>query len=78
LTGLAIRIAQSLGLQNEESEYKDHYEEAMRSGKFVIRVAAPSVERKDRATEILKRHGGHSVSYYGKYTIQKIVPSNAR
>ena len=77
ITGLAIRVAQSLGLQNEESEFKDHYEEAMRSGQFVIRVAAPSDERKDRATEILKQHGAHSVTYYGKYTIQKLVPSNA-
>lgn len=76
ITGLAIRVAQSLGLQNEESEFKNHYEDAMRGGRYVIRVAAPSEERKDLATEILKRHGGHSVAYYGKYTIQKLVPSN--
>lgn len=74
ITGLAIRVAEKLGLQNEELEFKDHYEEAMRSGRFVIRVAAPSEERKDRATEILKQHGAHSVAYYGKYTIQKLVP----
>jgi len=76
ITGLAIRVAESLGLQNEESEFKDHYEEAMRSGRFVIRVAAPSEEREERATDILKRHGAHSVAYYGKYTIRKLVPPN--
>jgi hypothetical protein len=77
IAGLAIRIAEKLGLQNEESEFKNHYEEAMRSGQFVIRIAAPSEERKDRAAEILKQHGGHAVAYFGKYTIRKLVPPNA-
>ena len=76
ITGLAIRVAETLGLQNEESEFKDHYEEAMRSGRFVIRVTAPSEERKERATEILTRHGAHSVAYFGKYTIRRLVPPN--
>ena len=77
IAGLAIRIAEKLGLQNEESEFKNHYEEAMRSGQFVIRVAAPSEERKDRAAEILKEHGGHAFAYFGKYTIRTLVPPNA-
>ena len=77
-TGLALRIAEKLGLQDEELEFKDHYEEAMRSGRFVIRVSAPSEERKDRATEILKQHGAHSVAYFGKYTIQGLVRPKAR
>jgi hypothetical protein len=77
IAGLAIRIAEKLGLQNEESEFKNHYEDAMRSGQFVIRVAAPSEERKDRAAEILKQHGGHAVAYFGKYTIRTLVPPNA-
>ena len=77
-TGLALRIAEKLGLHDEELEFKDHYEEAMRSGRFVIRVAAPSEERKDRATEILKQHGAHSVAYFGKYTIHGLVRPKAR
>jgi hypothetical protein len=77
VAGFALRIAEKLGLQNQELEFKDHYEQAMRSGRFVIRVAAPSEERKDRATEILKRHGAHSVAYFGKYTIQGLVRPKA-
>jgi hypothetical protein len=77
ISNLAIRIAEKLGLQNEESEFKDHYEQAMRNGQFVIRVAAPSEERKDRATEILERHGAHSVAYFGKYTIRGLVRPKA-
>ena len=76
IAGLAIRLAEKFGLQNEELEFKNHYEEAMRSGRYVIRVSAPSEERKERATEILKQHDAHSVAYYGKYTIQKLVPPN--
>ena len=75
--GLALQIAEKLGLQDEELEFKDHYERAMRDGRFVIRIAAPSEERKDRATEILKQHGAHSVAYFGKYTIRGIVRPKA-
>ncbi len=77
ISGFALRIAEKLGLQNQETEFKDHYEQAMRSGKFVIRVAAPSEERKDRATEILKQHHAHSVAYFGKYTITGLVRPKA-
>lgn len=76
-TGLALQIAEKLGLQDEELEFKDHYERAMRDGRFVIRVAAPTEERKDRATEILKQNGAHSVAYFGKYTIHGIVRPKA-
>ena len=53
---------------------KDRYEQAMRDNRFVISVAAPTEERKNRAKEILQSHGAHTIAYYGKRTIEFITP----
>ena len=44
LAGLAIRIAERLGIEDEEMASKDQYEQAMRDGRFVLRVATPTEE----------------------------------
>ena len=77
LTDLAVRIATRLGVQDDEMEFKSHYEEAMREGRYVVLVAAASDERKDRATALLRDHGAHSVSFHGRFTIEGIVPPRA-
>jgi hypothetical protein len=74
LAGLAIRIADQLGIQNVEMEAKERYEQAMRDGQYVLRVTAPSDEQKSRVVEILKRHGAHGISYFNQFTIERIVP----
>ncbi len=76
LAGLATRIADTLGIQNVEMEMKAHYEQAMRDGRYVVRVEAPSDDRKARAAGILQEHGGHAISYHGRYTIEGMVPPN--
>lgn len=77
LAGLAIRIADRLGIQDEEMEAKAHYEQAMRDGHFVLRVAAPTEERKARAAQILQDHGAHSVKFLGRFSIEGLVPPSA-
>jgi len=74
LAGLAIRIAESLGIENDEMSLKSRYEEAMRDGHFVLAVAAPTKERKDLAAELLREHGAHTVASFGRFTITGIVP----
>lgn len=74
LSRLAIRIAESLGVENTEMEYKSHYEEAMRDGRFVLRVAAPTDDRKQRATRVLQEHGAHAISYQGLFAIERLSP----
>jgi hypothetical protein len=76
VTGLAIRIAQRLGAQDEEMELKTYYEQAMRDDKFVLRVDAPTDERKGVAASILREHGAHSVNYFGRFTIETLAPSD--
>lgn len=74
LTDLLMRIAQHIGLENEETEAKALYEQALRDGKFALRVVTPTDERKDRAKQILAEHGATSVNYFGRYTIEVLVP----
>jgi len=74
LGGLAIRIGTRLGLDNIETELKGLYEQAMRDDQFVVLVDAPTEARRDLATNILAQHGAHAVSYFGRFTIETVVP----
>lgn len=77
LAGVVIRIAEALGIENVEMEVKSRYEQATRDGHYVILVAAPSEERKDRVSEILEQGGAHTVAFHGRFTIEGIVaPEN--
>ena len=77
LAGLATRIADAIGVQDDEMAIKARYDQAMRDGKFVARVAAPTEERKTLASEILRRHGAHTISFHGRFTIEGLLPPDA-
>ena len=74
LANLAIRIAETLGIENNEMEQKDLYEQAMRDGKFVVLVAAADEEQKDRAAAAFDRHHAHTVSFHGRFAIEELAP----
>ncbi len=74
IAGVVIRIAEALGIENIEMEVKSRYEQAMRDGHYVILVAAPSEDRKERASDILAQHDAHTVTFHGRFTIEDIVP----
>jgi hypothetical protein len=76
LAALLVRLAERIGVADEEMEMKHRYERAMRDNKFVVSVAAPTDERKQRATEILRAHDAHAIAYYGKRTIEFISSPN--
>jgi hypothetical protein len=57
-------------------ETKNRYEQAMRENRFVLSVAAPTAERREQATRILREHGAHTVAFFGKHTIEHIAPPN--
>ena len=78
LARLAVRIAEKLGIEDPEMEIKGRYEQALRDGRYVLRVRAPGDERKERGTEILRDHGAHTVTYHGRFTIEGIVPPARR
>jgi hypothetical protein len=74
LAGIVIRIAEALGIENVEMEVKSRYEQAMRDGHYVVVIAAPTEQRKERASEILAKHEAHTVTFHGRFTIEDIVP----
>ena len=70
LSGVAIRIAQNLGIEDDEMALKSRYEQAMRDGGYVVRVAAPTEERKERAADVLRKHGAHSINFLGRFLVE--------
>lgn len=74
LADMLIRLAERIGATNEEMETKNQYEQAMRDNRFVVSVAAPTTDRKEHATRILREHGAHTIAFLGKHTIEHIVP----
>jgi hypothetical protein len=74
LAGMLIRLAERIGISDEEMETKDRYEQAMRDNRFVIAIVAPTGDRKQRATEILKEHGAHTMAFFNKHTIEYVTP----
>ena len=72
LAHLAIRIAERIGIEDDEMETKEGYEQALRRGGFVVSVLAPTEERKDVAAKVLRDHGGHFIHFLGRRTIERI------
>jgi hypothetical protein len=67
---LAMRLIESIGLPNEELEIKNEYADAIGEGRFLVSVSTPTEERRQVAARLLREHGGSSVRYFGRYTIQ--------
>ncbi len=78
LAGLLIRAAERIGAADEELETKHRYEQAMRDNRYVVAVATPTDERKERASQLFRAHGANTITSFGKHTIEYIVPPGKR
>jgi hypothetical protein len=74
LIGQLLQIADSLGIRTEELEIRHEYEEALRRGRVTLLVFVPTEERKERAAEILRKHGAHFINFMGQLTIEQLAP----
>lgn len=77
-TGLAdfvMRLVSSIGLPNDETKVKDAYEDALRDGRFVVLVLAPTDERKTLAGRALRAHGGRFINFMGRFLIEDMPRS---
>ncbi len=74
LIGRVLQVADRLGVRDEELETKHEYEQALRDGSITFVVLAPTEERKQRAADILREHGGHFINFMGRYTIEQLAP----
>jgi hypothetical protein len=78
IAGLLLRFAERIGAADEELETKHRFEQAMRDNHFVVAVATPTEERKERASQLFREHGAHTITFFGKHTLEYIVPPGKR
>ena len=74
LGNVATRIAEWLGVTNDEMAVKDRYGQALRDGQIVALVLAPGDGRKELAARVVREHGGHFVNYLGRFSIEALHP----
>lgn len=70
LAGLAMRLAESIGIPNDETAVKNRYASALADCHFVVMILTPTEERKALAARLLRQHSGKFVNYLGRYTIE--------
>ncbi|HEX6535023.1 MAG TPA: hypothetical protein VF041_10515 [Gemmatimonadaceae bacterium] len=70
LSGLALRLARRIGMPDDELAAKDRYTDALRDGRFVVVVLAPTEERRELAARVLREHGAEFVNFLGRFTIE--------
>jgi hypothetical protein len=73
LADLAMRLVAALGMPDDETIMKEHYEQALRQGHFLVLVLTPTEERKALATRVLAQYGGRFVNFLGRFTIERLV-----
>jgi hypothetical protein len=72
LLGRILEILDRFGAGGGEVDDRHEYEEALRHGAVAVLVLAPTQERKLRAAEILRLHGGHFINFFGKLKIEQL------
>ncbi len=50
------------------------YEAALRDGRTVLSVLAPTDERKERARQAMTGAGAHFVNFFGRFATEDVVP----
>ena len=75
-TGIAHgRLARFVRWRQSTTSMRQHaerYEQAVRDGHCVIAVHVRNLEARELARQILKRHSGHFVNFYGRWIIHSL------
>lgn len=72
LYGAILKLADRLGIREDELEEKHTYEEALRAGKTVVLIHTPTEERKQLAAAALKAQGGDFIHFMGRFTSERL------
>ena len=72
LVGRILEVLDRFGAGGDEIDDRHEYEQALRDGAVNVLVLAPTEERKLRAAEILRLHGGHFINFFGKLEIEQL------
>jgi len=70
LANLAMRIGESIGMPNDETAIKNRYADALKQGRILVTVLAPSDDRKAAATRIFQTNGADDVRFFGRRFIE--------
>jgi predicted aspartyl protease len=70
MTNISMRVAEKLGMPDEETQIKNRYADSLEAGDFVVAVKVVTDERKEVATRLLKDNGGHSINFFGRFVIE--------
>jgi hypothetical protein len=73
LVGRVLQVVDHFGAGGEEMEARHQYEQALRDGHVCVLVLAPTEERKGRAGDILRQHGGHFINFFGRLAIEQLA-----
>jgi hypothetical protein len=72
LVGRILQVMDRFGAGGDEVDARHEYEQALRDGAVNVLVLAPTEERKQRAAEILRQHGGHFINFFGRLEIEQL------
>ncbi|MFL5336852.1 MAG: hypothetical protein ACJ8H8_27675 [Geminicoccaceae bacterium] len=67
--GFLTRLNLNIG---DDLDYVEEARNALKSGCALVLVAVRDDAERDRAHAILRRHGGHAMSYFGRWTVAKL------
>jgi hypothetical protein len=70
LVGRILEVLDRFGAAGDEIDDRHEYEQALREGAVTVLVFVPTGERKQRAAEILRLHGGSFIKFFGKLKIE--------
>ena len=76
--GVTQRIERSIDHVASDVSDLEQYDEAVRLGSIVIGVHVPSADRRERVADIMRRHRGHDVRYFGQMAVESLNPDPSR
>ncbi len=76
--GVAQRIERTIDHVASDVSDLEQYDEAVRLGSIVIGVRVPSADRRERVADIMRRHRGHDVRYFGGMAAESLSPDPSR
>jgi hypothetical protein len=68
-----IRLAERLGVRDEEAEVKARYEQGLREGHYSVKVRASDPTRITQAVRVLHGHGARFINLFTRFTIHQLA-----
>lgn len=73
VVGWLLRLAERLGVRDDEAEIKARYEDGLREGHYAVKVKATEETRTVQALRVLHQHGARFINIFGRFTIQRLT-----